>query len=218
MDRRTKVILLIIGSLVVVGLVLWFIVYPTLKPLFPTSFMAPQPPTLPSAVTPSGTAAPTPSPAKRASQNIADTVATFSPDASVAAEQRVILGLARRAGVIAERVESGSSANAFENLSNPDAEMTPELVASLGTMRERLRAAHPSTGPLYLTIAQELVARPERQTQISGSTFLVTVQLQIQVRNGTTVTTEYREAAVTFTQSNGAWLASGYSAKAFIPS
>ncbi len=218
MDRRTKFILLIIGAVILFGLVIWLIVWPTLAPLFPSKPVA-QPPALPSELAP-----PTVQPggtqsaggANGAAPAPGSGVVSFEPGAAVSAEAQLILEISRRAGALSERVESGSSADGFTNLDDAALDASPGLAATFRAMKSDLQKKYPPTGPTRITIARRLVETP-LDSSLSGSTFKVAVQLQIQVQDAGQTSTVYREATVTFTKSGDAWIASGYETKAFTP-
>jgi hypothetical protein len=206
MDRRTKLILLIIGSLILFAVVGWFLVWPTLKPILP---LPAQPPAVPKPNPPVITPVeqnPTPNPNGQGG-------AAFNPgdvDAAAIAELR------RRAGVLAELVESGSSQGRFENLDAAQLNVTPAVANFFKTMQTNLRKQYPATGKSYVTTARLLTTKPESDA-FDDPTFYVTVQLQVQTRFDGTASTAYREAKVTFTQSSGEWIVSSYEAKAFTP-
>lgn len=218
MDRRTKFILLIAGAIVLFGLVVWFIVVPTLAPLFPAKPppSAGQPPGLPGELKPPETTPGTQARAPGAPSAPGGAVVAFEPAPSLSGEEQRKLELARRAGALSERVESGSSANGFTNLDDAALDASPALTQKFRQMKTDLQKQHPAAGPLYLTIARRLLEKPE-DAGLAGPTFKVTVQLQIQTQNAVTASTLYREATVTFTKSGEKWIASGYEAKAFSP-
>jgi hypothetical protein len=215
MDHRTKFILLIIGSVILFGAVVWFIIIPTLQPLFPAK-ITPQPSALPGAITPSKIKpATTPSTPTQPSAGGAGGVVTFEPVASP--ERALILDLSQRAGIAGVRAESGSSANVFSNYDDASLNASPAFAAKLAALKKDMQKKHPPTGKLYLTVARLLVSKPESDTVISGTEFSVAAQMQVQVTDDTKVTTEYREATVTFVKSGSDWVASGYSVKLFTP-
>src|SRR3989338_1681910 len=217
MDRRTKFILFIVGAIILFGLVVWLIVLPTLAPLFPAKSVV-QPPILPSSLTPPvvqpgtsqpGGATPTGAPT-------APGVATFIPRPSANPDAEQIASLSSRAGILSERVESGSSANGFSNLDDAAIDVSPALADAFRSMKADLRKKYPVTDPTYFTIARRLLETPETDT-ITGPTFKVAVQLQVQVREGDNTSTVYLESTVTFTKSGDTWIGSGYSTKPFTP-
>lgn len=210
MSRRTKLILFIVGTLVLFGLVGWFIVWPTLKPLLPAA----QPPALPGNITPQGGTGGTGATQQQPGGTQPQAVAAFQPSTSPDAE--VIADLSRRAGVLAERVESGSSENGFANLDDAQLGVSPGLAETFRSMQTELRTAHPASGPSYITVARGLTAIPEADV-ISGSSFRISVQLQMQIRDDGNTSTSYREATVTFVKSGDTWIASAYGAKPFAP-
>jgi hypothetical protein len=212
MDRRIKFILLIIGTIILFGLVTWFILIPTLQPLFPSAPV--QPPALPSGITPSKIT-PVSTSSSQTGGAGGSGVATFEPVASP--DRELILSLSQRAGVVGARAESGSSANGFTNYDDASLNASAGLAAKFATMKKDMQKAHPSTGKLYLTTARLLVEKPENADVINGATFNVAVQMQVQVTDDAKVTTEYREATVTFEKMGNDWVANGYSVKQFTP-
>lgn len=220
MDRRTKFILLVIGAVSLFGLVVWLIVWPTLAPLFPGKPPA-QPPGLPSELTPpTVTPGTTPSagtpPLASGGAAPGSGVVSFEPGSGVSAEAQLMLELARRAGALSERMESGSSADGFTNLDDAALDASPGLAAAFRAMKSDLQKKYPATGPTYLTIARRLTETP-LESSLTGATFKVMVQLQIQVQKAGQTSTIYREATVAFTKTGDAWIASGYETKAFTP-
>ncbi|MBE7525005.1 hypothetical protein HS096_01235 [candidate division WWE3 bacterium] len=215
MDRRTKFILLVIASILLLGAVIWLIVIPTLRPVLPIP-SAEQPPALGTPGAPqfqiNGTEG-------TESQNGAGGagVVTVPAQTALTSDQQRILDLSRQAGILSERIESGSSANGFENLDNAKVGVSASLVLQLDAMKERLLSAHPPTGQTYLTIATRLVEIPENPDIIRGDAFSVRVQMQVQIRDGGQTSTEYRESTVTFGFQGGKWLATAYDVKPFTP-
>lgn len=209
MDRRTKLILLIIGSLALFAAVGWFIVWPSLKPILP---VAPAQP--PSQGKPNSPIFPTSPPADTGTPTPTNGGASFNPgdvDAAAIAE------LSRRAGVLAELVESGSSQDGFRNLDDAQLNASPTLAAYFKAMQTNLRKQYPAAGKSYVTTARLLTAKPESDVLAGKTAFSVTTQLQVQTRVDGKATTSYREAKVTFTNANDAWIVSGYTAKPFTP-
>lgn len=218
MDRRTKFILLIIGSLILLGVVFWFIVWPLLSPVLPES-LKPQPPAITEPASPS-TAVGNGSENGGVEQGNGggQTGAfTFSPSAESNPDIQRIIELSRRAGVLSERIESGSSENGFQNLSDAALNVSPTLAAKLRSERQALRDAYPASGPTYLTIARRLVEIPESATTIARDDFMVRVQMQVQVRDGDSESTEYRQSAVVFRRSGSEWITEDYSSEPFTP-
>lgn len=215
MDRRVKFILLILVSLAMFALVGWFIVWPTIRPLIQRTFPPAQPPALPTSGTPQAFNPTTPSGEGGTPTVSGGGVITFDPGAT-GPDAGIITELSRRAGVLAERVESGSSQEGFANLDDAQLDASPSLKAQFEALQSTLRKQHPFAGAIYVTSARRLKEIPSASS-ISGSTFNVDVQLQVQVRSGDATTTDYRLATVTFTQSGQDWLTSGYSVKPFTP-
>lgn len=214
MDRRTKFILLVIASVLLLGAVVWFIVLPLLRPVLPTP-SAEQPPALGTPNAPQFP--PTGSTGTEGGQGGTGGVVTLPTPTELTPDQQRILELSRQAGVLSERIESGSSANGFANIENAKIGVSVALASQLDALKADLLAAHPSTGATYLTIARRLVELPEHKDIIRGNTFSVRVQMQVQVQNAGVTSTEYRESTVTFAFQDGQWLAASYSIKPFTP-
>jgi hypothetical protein len=211
MDRRTKIILLIIGSVLLVGAILWFVVWPLLQPVLPR--IAAQPPAHVNA-NPVGNV-----PGKTAGGSASGTAPgeftyeTYQANPDIA----TINEMKRRAGILAERAESGSSADGFTNYADAGLNTTKKLQSALGATADAMRKAHPAAGPLYLTIASRLVEIPENDMKINGNAFTVRVRLQVDVRDGGNRSTEYREVTVSFVLSGAQWLPDTYDVKPFSP-
>lgn len=211
MDRRTKFILLVIGSVLLLAAVLWFVVWPLLSPTFlkeskpqPPAVGQPNAPSLNGGTEPSGTG------------NTQPSEVVLNPS-DVHPDVLRIIELSRRAGVLAERVESGSSENGFENLITASLDVSPSLAQEFRAKQEALRSAYPSDGAPYLTVATRLVEIPERNDRIEGVQFNVRVQLQVQVKDAGKTSVEYREATVTFELQGSDYAAVGYRTAPFSP-
>ncbi len=216
MDRRTKFILLIIGSILLLGAVFWFIVWPLIQPAFPGG-SSPQPPGL-GDITPQGYDI---KPEGQGSEGTGgaeagDQTFTFSPG-DVSPDVLRILELSRRAGVLSERAESGSSANGFSNYADAALEASPALSDAFLAMQSELRAKYDASGPAYLTIARRLVEIPESETRITGDSFDVRVQMQVEIRDNGASSVEYRESTVTFVRQGAKWVADDYRVEVFTP-
>jgi hypothetical protein len=212
MDRRTKLILFIIASVLLLAAVLWFFVWPLLQPVLP-SLSKPQPPALgqpqpPSTEIPSG--------GQQGGTGSDSGAVTISPGSNNPDIQRII-ELSRRAGVLAERAESGSSQGDFDNYADAALDASPELAKAFLAKQAEMRKAHPASGPSYLTIARRLVEIPESKDFIEDDTFTVRVQLQVEIDDAGKKTVEYREATVNFERQGGDWVIIGYDIKPFTP-
>ena len=222
MDRRTKLILLIIGSLLLFGAVGWFVVWPTLQPVLP-QLGGNQPPALPTDLSPQTPPIGTIGQPEGSSpgKTVVDAPGTVSFMPTPTADTEQIAALARRASVLAERVESGASSDGFANLSDVQLDVSPFLAQTFQEQQTALRQQYPASGALYLTAARRLTAQGESDI-ISGSVYRVTVDLQVATTDmakpeGEQETLSYRRATVTFTNNGSAWLASGYTAEPFTP-
>lgn len=224
MDRRTKFVLLLIGSLLLVAAVGWFIVWPTLRPLLPTD-RAPQPPNLPESYTPPipqiGSNPDVSTPPEQAGGTGSGTggdVVSFSPTSPDAA---VIAELTQRGSVLAERIESGASSDGFANLSDAQLGVGASFAGYLQQQQAALRAKYPSTGALYVTSARRLTAKGQSDV-IEGATFDVTVQMHVTVQDMAKPAAErqtvlYRQGTVTFTDTASGWVPTRYEAEGFTP-
>jgi len=213
MDRRTKFILLVLASIILLAAVFYFIVWPLLKPVIPGLAPA-QPPAAPAPRSPVvNVQGGTPGGATGTVPVVGglEVIPERTPD------QLRIAELKSRAGILSERVESGSSANEFQNYEDAALDVGASIAEKFRTMRESLVAAHPSTGPTYFTIARRLIEIPENENIISGSRFVVRVQMQVQVHETGTERTEYHESTVTFSLTGSAWVVTDYSVQPFTP-
>lgn len=213
MDRRTKLVIFILLALTAFGLVGWFIVWPTLKPILPSPVA--QPPALPAPNPPVQNTNGTQPSSNNGSTSNGGAVATFDP-VPVSPDATIIANLERRASVLSERVESGSSENGFANLDDAQLDVSPTLAARFRTLKSELQKAHPASGSAFVTVARHLTSKGESDV-INGSTFNVTVQLQVQTRDAGKTSSGYIESTVTFTQSGEEWLTSAYTSKPFTP-
>lgn len=212
-----KFILLIIGSLLLLGAVFWFIVWPLIQPALPER-LSPQPPAL-GDITPQGYDIDRPEgeePIGEVGEAAGDQTFTFTPGIVNPDIQR-ILELSRRAGVLSERAESGSNANGFLNYSDAALEASPALSNKFLDMKADLQAKYDASGPSYLTIARRLVEIPESETRITDDTFDVRVQMQVEIQDNGVKSVEYRESTVTFLRQGAKWVANDYSVTPFTP-
>lgn len=212
MDRRTKLILFIIGAVLLLAAVLWFFVWPLLQPVLP-SLSKPQPPALgqpqpPSTDLPSGD--------QGSGGGSNPSAVSVSPGSNNPDIQRII-ELSRRAGVLAERAESGSSQGNFDNYADAALDASSALAKTFLAKQAELRTSHPAAGPSYLTIARRLVEIPESRDFIEDDTFIVRVQLQVELDDAGKKSVEYREATVNFERQGGDWVIVGYDIKPFTP-
>lgn len=228
MDRRTKFILLVLASIALFAAVGWFIVWPTIAPLFSRNSLGPaqQPPALPATGSPQTPNIGSIGRPEGVSPEVVDNTvpagggaAAFTPTQT--ADMEVINGLIRRAGVLAERVESGASSDGFSNLTDAQLNVSSSLAAQFRAQQEQLRATYPQGGALYLTTARRLTAEGENGS-IRGTVFRVTVQLQVTTRDMASAsdaqqTVSYRRATVTFTDNGREWVVSGYASESFQP-
>ncbi len=212
MDRRQKIILLIIGSIILLGLVIWFVVWPLLKPVLPSAI------TQPPKVTPH---APVVNVPKNPDQNANGsstapgqfTYQTYEQNPDIA----TINEMKRRAGIVAERAESGSNADGFTNYTDAAYNTSPKLQSAFAAKAADMQKAHPKSGASYYTIAKLLVATPENDLKISGKSFNVVVRLQVDVRDNGKQSTQYREATISFVLSGAQWVPDTYDVKPFTP-
>jgi hypothetical protein len=211
MDRRTKFILLVIFSILLLGLVFWFIIYPLIRPAIqeaikaqPPSPTAPQSPvvSIPGGQEP-GAAPGTNGPGPGA----VEVTPELSPD-----EQRII-ELSRIAGILSERILSGSSADGFSNYDDAALDVASVLAEKLRTLQAEMRNLHPASGATYLTVARRLREVPEDAKVIRRDTFVVRVELQVQIEDAGVLTVEMRETTFTFTRQGSKWLATDFSEK-----
>lgn len=214
MDRRTKVILLSIFSVILLAVVFWFLVWPILSPVLPTITKKAQPPAVgtPNPANPDYGTVQTGSSGAQGG-TVSNTV-NFDP-ASTNPDILRIAELSRRAGVFAERMESGSSEAEFQNISDAILESSASLAVELRAQQSALRAKYKKDGAPYITIARRLVEIPESESLIEGDTFSVRVQMQVQTKDNGKTTVEYREATIVFTFENGDWIVKKYTVAPF---
>lgn len=218
MHRRVKFILLIIGSVILLAAVFIFIVWPLLKPVLPEGIV--QPPSL-------GT--PTPqtydiersaeeAPAEEAGEVAEREQPVFTyGTGEVNPDVQRIVELSRQAGVLSERVESGSSANGFRNYSDAALTVSDELAEEFRAKQAEMRERYPADNSVYLTVARRLVEIPESETRIVGDTFTVRVQMQVETQYVGQRSVEYKESTVTFALRGANWIAIDYDVRPFTP-
>jgi hypothetical protein len=213
MDRRTKIILLSIGSVLLLAAILWFVVWPLLKPVLPSSIV--QPPKRqnnPPVVNVPGN--PTNAAGTATSTGPGEfTYQTYEANPDIA----TINDMKRRAGILAERAESGSNADGFTNYADAALNVTPKLAKALAAKAADMQKAHSKAGPAYFTIARRLVEIPENTMKINGNGFKVRVQMQVDIRDNGKQSTEWREATVSFVLVGAQWLPDTYDVKPFSP-
>jgi hypothetical protein len=198
MQKRTYLILLIVGAVLALIAVVFFFLRP-----FGDGTPATQPTPPPSGVpqTPFNPAAP---PTFESPTGVA-------PDINDPAEQerQAQEALKRQAMSYAGRVGSHSSVDGFISIRQVYTESTEPLRERLESERQSLVATYPSFGPNYGKTTRSLSAFIASSEPIFTGTFaLVEVQAQV-VTNDTngTETITYEKIAITFTRSNGEWLA-----------
>lgn len=197
MERRTKLLLLILIGLLLLLIGLYFLLSPFLRqrgglaPPAPTP-TAPYVPT-PSQPTPGG---PVPVPTA--------TGTAVAP--SVSAEQRVLENRARAA---VERIGSGSSRDGFLGYQDVLTEMTEAGRTALLAEQQRMREAHPASGPMY-GITTRGVSSALSQGKIGDQSLVVRVEAIQSVDAGNPrapVEMKGKRVDVTFLrQGNGSYL------------
>jgi len=204
MDRRTKLILLILGSVILLGAVLWFFVWPLVQPEIqqarkaqPPALTEPNPQAINTGAPSEGTNANNPSP-----QDYKPT--EINPDLLQIAD------MSRRASVLAERIESGSNEESFRNLNDAALDASSKLAAALEAKRLALVKQHPASGPAFSTQARALAQLPESEV-IQEDTFHITVQLQVRTIDNGTSSVGYLESIVTYQRTGANWNAVDYS-------
>lgn len=212
MDRRQKVIFLAIGSLLLLGVVLYFFVWPLLKPVLPE--IKPQPPALDDPNPPANVVENTNTGTGGVGQDPLDPF-TITPSSNPDAQR--IIELSRKAGALSERIESGSNENGFSNLNEAAIDLDAALAQKLLQKQAELRSTYPETGATYQTIANRLVEIPEDSYIIQGDTFEVRVQMQVQSYLNGQENTQYMESVVLFERRGGEWVAVDYTVEPFNP-
>lgn len=203
MDRRTKLILLIIGSVILLGTVLWFFVWPLLQPEIQKINKA-QPPAL---------TEPNPQVINTGTQNTGTSATEITPGnykpTDINPDLLQITDMSRRAGILAERIESGSNEEQFRNLNDAALDASAKLAAALATKRAALEKQYPVSGPAFSTQARALAELPESEI-IQQDTFHITVQLQVRTLQNGKSSTGYLESIVTYQRNGANWNAVDY--------
>ena len=211
MDRRQKFIILIIGSVLLLGAVIWFFVWPLLQPVLP-DVIKPQPPALDDPNPPTiqtGT--------ETEGQQQEGSLDPFTINPKENPDAQRIIELSRRAGALSELVESGSNENSFSNYTDALLSVDASLAQKLRQMQASLRSAHPKDGERYITIARRLVEIPEHPSIIQNDTFEVQVQMQVQTQSGAESSTSYLQSIVTFERRGSEWVTADYEVEPFTP-
>ncbi|MFA5130145.1 MAG: hypothetical protein WC477_04495 [Patescibacteria group bacterium] len=208
MDRRTKIILLSIGSVILLGAILWFFVWPLLQPELQKA-RAPQPPEIGQQNPPAINNGSSPS-------GQTNTPSGNIKPSEVNPDLLQIEAMSRRAGVLAERVESGTSGQEFKNLNDATLDASPDLIKLFDAKRKELMKQHPVNGSVYSTIARALVEIPEAQV-LQTDVFHIRVQMQVQTNNNGNASVGYLEATVTYKRQGANWLAVDYSSAPYQP-
>ncbi|MBI4139315.1 hypothetical protein HY479_04185 [Candidatus Uhrbacteria bacterium] len=187
MEKRTKLILLIIGALILLLIGLWILFQPFLPKLLPA-----QPPGLPGAVSPGG-APPVQTP-------LTGKPTTIPQD---------IKQLEDLAAAIVSRVGSGSSANGFQGYDDVLINATPVFRETLRSRQQEMQRAHPANGPAYGIVTR--VVSIDSRAAVSGADIIpFTVQAQQAEDAGNPAQptrVSYTEVTVTFEkQSDGTYL------------
>lgn len=192
MEKRNKLILLIIVALILLAIGIWIL----LKPFLGTPE---QPPSLPTGVTPSGATPIAPT---------VGSVPTVTP--------QDVKELEDIASAIVARVGSGSSANGFKGYEDVLINATPSFQQELTSEQQAMQRAHPVSGPAFGIVTR--VVAIDSKSAVSGADvmpFTVQAQQAEDAGNPSSPTkVSYKEVTVTFEkQTKGGYLLSGLSWK-----
>ena len=136
MTKRTKLALILLIGLVLIGIGVYIFIQPYLA-----QRQAAQPPVLPTSVTPSTPSAPGTAPSTGGAGQAPTTVST--------SQTRQLLGLEQRASATVERIGSGASIDGFLGYQDALAGFTASGQAAMRVQQKAMQTAHPATGPLY---------------------------------------------------------------------
>ncbi|MCR4278429.1 MAG: hypothetical protein NUV84_01485 [Candidatus Uhrbacteria bacterium] len=189
MSRRTKLIILIITTLLLLGIGLWLLIQPFISP-------PAQPPGLPTDVTPSG--------------SIPSAQEPVQPQApSVAQDIRQLENLAIN---VVTRIGSGSNSEGFRGYEDVMLNVTPSLQAYLQKEQTAMQTAHPVLGSTY-GLTSRVVAVDRKLARSGADTIPFVLQVQRTEDAGNPdapVSVSYHEATVTFKkQAEGGYLVEG---------
>ncbi|MCI0479190.1 hypothetical protein L0Y59_01460 [Candidatus Uhrbacteria bacterium] len=192
MERRTKLLILIVIALILLAIGLYIL----LKPFLPKTVE--QPPALPSGTTPSGIVAP---------GTGGGTQVPTVPAAPVKAQD--IKDLEDLASVFVQRIGSGSSSDGFQGYADVALNATVPYRETLKRDQAAMQAAHPAAGPAYGVTTR--VVSVDSRSAVSGSDrIMMTLQAQKAEDAGSpTAPTQvsYAEVDVTFArQADGTYL------------
>lgn len=163
MERRTKLLLLILLGLLLLLIGLYFLLSPFLRQRGGLAPPAPTP-TAPFVPTPSRPTPGGPVPVPTATGTVT------AP--TVSGEQRALENRARSA---VERIGSGSSRDGFLGYQDVLTEMTEAGRVALLAEQQRMREAHPATGPAY-GITTRGVSSALTQGKVGDQTLVVKVE------------------------------------------
>ncbi|MFH1078136.1 MAG: hypothetical protein V1745_02540 [Patescibacteria group bacterium] len=185
MERRNKLIILIVFAAILLAIGIYILLQPLLKNA--------QPPSLPSNVTPNTTV----TPGTGQGTNIPTT-----PAAS--AKPQDIKMLEDLASVFVSRIGSGSSSDGFQGYSDVALNATMSYRETLKRDRAAMQAAHPAIGPAYGVVTR--VVSVDSTSAVSGSQTMV-MKLQVQKAEDAGSPTaptrvSYATVGVTFTKQS----------------
>lgn len=192
MERRHKLLLLIILALLLLGFGIWYLLQPILD-------NRKQPPALPNTVTPSTNLPPRTTPTNGGPAGSAG----LSPELKT---------LENLAGIIVARIGSGASGEGFRGYQDVLINATPTFQKTLLDEQRALQQTYPANGATYGRVTR-VVAIESRQA-VSGAAiipFTVQVQRVEDAGNPSAPTSiSYKEATVSFErQSDKTYLVNG---------
>ncbi|MBU1348738.1 hypothetical protein KJ781_01565 [Patescibacteria group bacterium] len=192
MERRTKLLILIVVAAILLALGIYILLQPILKNV--------QPPALPTGTTPSGTVVP----------GTGQPTMNVPTEPSAPARAPDIKILEDLASVFISRIGSGSSSDGFQGYTDVLLNATMSYRETLKRDQAAMQAAHPAAGPAYGVMTR--VVSVDSRSAVSGSGRIsMTAQAQISEDAGSPTAPigmpSYKEATITFErQADGTYL------------
>ncbi len=184
MERRTKLLIVILVAAIVLAFGIWYLVQPLLRTV-------PQPAPLPGQVTPQGTGT-TPKP----TPSTGGTTVVTTPTA----QSPRLKQLEDLAGIFVARLGSGASGDGFRGYTDVLINATQTYQQQLLAEQAALQKAHPARGPVYGLVTRVVAINNQRAVEGDVNIpFVVQVQQVEDAGNPSMPTrTLYKEATVTF--------------------
>lgn len=205
MERRTKLLILIVIALAILGVGIWFLLTPILGP------SPEQPPSLPGNIQPSTSLPPV--------------TGTNSGPATVPTSSGVVVPpqikqLGDLAAIVVARIGSGTNSEGFRGYSDVLLNATLAYQQRLQQDRSAMQRLHPETGPAYEIITR-VVSIDVSKASAGAQTNVFILQAQKAERTGSSTESpkvSYIEASVTFVkQADGSYLVDNIVWKDIVP-